>query len=258
MTGPACPHVPDYRVDGLHAVSRHKEEEFSALTLSADSLTQLVCHHTPDGRHSYLLLHDASAIWDVPGTAEYLALHLSRDTAAGTFTLEQERHPVVPVAQNWLLKRGCPPKAIELTTPIGPRPADALTEKLETRLRDNPKDRYQVIDHYTHNPGSFDEGIEVYTLVHDHAPESANAPYRLFLEETSADMRSYTVREAAFTTTEAAEECMDARDFPRDQADPTRQAGTQNASTVLTVRPAGNQAIPAAQPQSARHGRRAG
>ncbi|MCD2468682.1 hypothetical protein MBT42_34680 [Streptomyces sp. MBT42] len=202
---PHEPQAPDYRIDEFEAATERIEEDFFSLTLTDDMFVPLAEHHSHDGRDTYLLFYDQAAIWDVPGTAEYVAFHLTRDVEQRTFDFEYERAPTVPLAQNWLIRQGCPPEATTQTRNHGPRPADALTSRLEDLLRTNPDGRYEVIDHYTYNAGSFDFGTEVRTLIHDSHPDSMHAPYRLFLEETAKDFRSYTVREGAFTSAEAAD-----------------------------------------------------
>lgn len=197
--------VPDYRIDGFEAATERIEKGFFSLTLSDDMFVPLAEHHSPDGRDTYLLLYDRAAIWDIPGMAEYISLHITRDVDQRTFDFDYQNHPVIPLAQNWLIRQGCPAESAELSKNHGPRLTDALTARLEDLLRANPGDRYKVIDHYTDNLCSFDFGTEVRTLVHDSHPDSASAPYRLFLEETTKDFRSYTVREGAFVTTEAAD-----------------------------------------------------
>lgn len=198
------PATPDYRIDGFEAATEQFEDDFSSITLSDDLFVPFSEHHTADGRDSYMLLYDRAAIWDIPGTAEYVTLHIARDVEQRTFDFASQRHPVVPLAQNWLTRRGCPQEATGISNHHGPRPADALTARLEDLLRTNPGNRYEVLDHYTDNPCSFDFGIEVRTLVHDSHPDSARTPYRLFLEETTKDLRSHTVREGAFASAEQA------------------------------------------------------
>lgn len=200
------PPQPDYRLDGFDAVDERVEGAFFSATISDDMFRTLASHHSADGRDSYLLLHDSSAIWGLPGAPSYISLHLIRDIGQRTFRFEHDTHPVVPLAQNWLIQKGCPPALIEIADPNSPRPADALTAQLEDQLKTNTGDRYEVIDHYTHDPGTFDFGIETRTLVRDHHPDSAGAPYRLFLEEVTKDLRTYTVREGAFASAEAADE----------------------------------------------------
>ena len=208
------PPAPDYGLDGFHAATTQIEDDFFSVTLSDDLFVPFSEHHSADGRDSYLLLYDRSAIWDIPGTANYLTLHIVRDLEQRTFDFASERHPVVPLAQHWLTRRGCPKEAAEVSHDCGPRPADAVTARLEDLLRTNPGNRYEVLDHYTDNPCSFDVGVEIHTLVHDSHPDSADAPYRLFLEETTKDMRTYTVREGVFASAEEADTWVMERDSP--------------------------------------------
>ncbi|MGW1279314.1 hypothetical protein ACWD4V_20530 [Streptomyces tsukubensis] len=196
----------DYRLHGFTAVSEEVAEHFFHATLDEDSFVPLAAHHTADGRDSYRLFHDPTYIYGVPGTVSFVALHIARDTEQRTYRFAQEKHPLAPLAQHWLIEQGCPPEGIELSNPNGPRPADALTARLEDRLRVNPEGRYEVFDHYTGEPGGFDTGMETWVIVHDTHPDSADAPYRLFLEEIAPSLRTYTLREGAFPTAEAAED----------------------------------------------------
>ncbi|MGP3948483.1 hypothetical protein [Streptomyces sp. 7N604] len=152
MAGEYEPSSPDYRITGYEAATERIEDDFLSVTLSDDMLLPLAEHHTDDGRDSYLLLLDRSAIWGIPGAAEYISLHITRDVEQRTFHFDHENHSVVPLAQNWLIRQGCPPESIALSNPDGPRPADALTARLEDLLRANPDNRYEIIDHYTENP----------------------------------------------------------------------------------------------------------
>ncbi|MFI2263739.1 hypothetical protein [Streptomyces tubercidicus] len=247
MTNTYEPPCPDYRLDGFEAATEQTEDDFSSVMLSDDMLVPLAEHHSADGRDTYLLLNDRAAIWDIPGTAEYVTLHITRDIEQRTFGFTQERHPVIPLAQNWLIRQGCPGESTELNH--GPRPADALTSRLEDLLRADPDGRYEVVDHYTDNPYSPYIGCEVRTLVHDSHPDSAKAPYRLFLEETTNDHQSYTVREGAFLTAEAAKTWAKERSTPLPLApDPLRSVGGRAvaARARSTVKAGGFSMPPAA------------
>ncbi|MGH4028727.1 hypothetical protein ACQB60_07305 [Actinomycetota bacterium Odt1-20B] len=257
--------TPHYRIDGYEPANERIEDDFYLVTSSDTMFVPLADHHSTDGRHSYLVCYDASAIWDLPGTAEYVAFHITRDIAQRTFTFDYARHPVAALAQNWLIHEGCPPEAIELTDPNGPRPADALTTRLEDQLRANRDGRYTVIDHYTDNPASLDVGVEVRAFVHDSHPDSASAPYRLFLEETAKDLRSYTLREGAFATAEAADDWAMERSSPLPLApappsDAERRAQAARARSTLKAPGLAAPPAPVAPPRSpaptARHPRR--
>ncbi|WP_019359468.1 hypothetical protein [Streptomyces sp. AA1529] len=215
---------PDYQIDGFVPASALVEEDFHAATLSADMHTELASHHTKG--NTFLLLYDSAAVWDVPGTAEYVGMRVQRDLFEGTFAFEHVRQPTVPITQNWLISRGCPPDAIEVSAVPGPSPADGLTSRLEHMLRANPDGRYTLLDHHTHNPCSFNEGIEVSALVHDGHPDSAERPYRLFLEETTPSLATYTVREGAFNSAEAADAWL------QDRVTPLPTAPAPTGSTV--------------------------
>lgn len=224
---------PDYRIDGFEPASDLVEDDFFAATLTDDMYTELASHHTRG--NTFLLLYDSSAVWDAPGTAEYIGMRVQRDLFEDTFTFEHTRQPTVPITQNWLITQGCLPEAIELGAGLGPRPADALTSRLEDVLRANPGGRYTLMDDYTHNPGRINEGAEVIVLVHDGHPDAAERPYRLFLEETAPSSDTYTVREGAFSSAEAAGTWLRDRSTPLPLAPaPASDTGDRRATAALT------------------------
>ncbi|KMS74391.1 hypothetical protein ACM01_13935 [Streptomyces viridochromogenes] len=234
------PPAPDYRIDGFEAATARIDDDFTSATLTDDLFVPLSEHHSADGRDSYLLFYDRTAIWDIPGTAEYVTLHITRDVEQRTFDFASERHPVAPLAQNWLIRRGCPKEAA-VSNHHGPRPADALTARLEDLLRTNPGHRYEVLDHYTENPCSFDFGVEVRTLVYDSHPDSADTPYRLFLEETTKDLHSYIVREGIFASAEEADTWVMERNSPLPLApDPSGAVGRRAAAARARSTVTGN------------------
>ncbi|WP_019546668.1 hypothetical protein [Streptomyces sulphureus] len=232
---------PDYRLDGFAPVSDLVEDDFSAATLSDDMYTELAAHHT-EGT-TFLLLYDRAAIWADPGTAEYVGMRIQRDLVEGTFTLEQARQPTVPITQNWLIARGCPPESIVLEQ-TGPRPADALTSRLEDVLRTVPQGRYTLLDHSTRNPSNDRDGVEVSTLFHDADPASAERPYRLFLEETAPSLASYTVREGAFASAEEATAWLQHRDTPLPLAPAPAGTYDRRAAAALSRTASGAKASP--------------
>lgn len=247
---------PDYRIDGFEPASDRVDGDFDVATLSDDMYTTLAAHHAPDGRDSFLLCYDSSAIWDVPGTAEYVGMHIERDVGERTFTFDVTRQPTVPLTQNWLIARGCPPESIEPDTKLGPRPADAVTTRLEEQLRYNPGGRYTLLDHHTHNPGSFEEGVEVSVLLHDAHPDAAERPYRLFLEEATPSFATYTVREGAFPTVEAAHTWLRKRDTPLPLAPQPPQnfghrAAAARSRTTASATPGPATAAPGPAPAAA-------
>lgn len=249
--------APDYRIDGFEPASDGVEDDFDVATLFDDMYTALAAHHSPDGHDSFLLFYDRSAIWDnVPGTAEYVGMHFERDLGERTFTFDVTRQPTVPLTQSWLVTRGCPPEEIEPDAKLGPRPADALTTRLEDRLRTNPDGRYTLLDHYTYNPGRFDEGVEVRVILHDAHPDAADRPYRLFLEETTPSFATYTVREGAFSTAEDADTWVQERNgplplAPQPQGDLGRRAAAARSRTTTLATPGPATAAPGPAPAAA-------
>ncbi|MFE0187581.1 hypothetical protein [Streptomyces sp. NPDC059008] len=199
--------VPDYRLDGFTATTEQTDDAFFSVTLSDDMLDPLAEHHSTDYRDTYLLylLLYRTAIRNTPGSTAFITLHITRDFEQHTVGVAHERHPVIPLAHNWLIRQGCRAESAELSTTHGPRPADALTARLEDMLRTNPDGRCTAIDHYIANLCIPEIRNEVRTLVFDSHPEPAGALYCLFLHETTEDLRSYTVREGAFPTAETAD-----------------------------------------------------
>lgn len=216
--------APDYRLDGFAAATAEVERDFFHTTLSDGSFVPLAAHHSADAQDSYLLFYDQSATWGVPGSPPYVALHLARDAELGTFRFSQESHPLVPLGQRWLVEQGCPPDGIGLTNTHGLQPADLLTAELEDLLRTGPEGRYEVLEHYT-------DDEETWVLLRDTDPSAAELPYRVFLEEVSFREVTYTVREGAFATADAADDWLSDRDTPLPAA-PAPAAGRAEAAVA--------------------------
>ncbi|GAA3877979.1 hypothetical protein [Streptomyces sedi] len=175
----------------------------SHLDTRAPELTVLAHHRSLDHREDYLLLHDTAAIWSpLPGAREYLGLHLTRD--ASTFHLDHQRMPLLPLTQAWLRARGCPP----LLHPAGgPAPADAATVRIEHTLANSP-DRYELIEDYTHNPGTGD--TRTCAILRDHHPDAAS-PHRLLVEDVTLPQAfTYRIAEYGHATAREASEAFEA------------------------------------------------
>ncbi|KNB53472.1 hypothetical protein [Streptomyces caatingaensis] len=200
----------DFRLDGYTLADGSDDYLFHALTTNHDCLAPLVTHHTDDGRNSYLVLHDTAATWDIPGSPQLLAMTLTRDPDNRTFRFDAERHPLISLAQRWLIARGAAPDAVRMPPErTGARPADSLTTVLEEQLMTSGT-RYDVVEHYTDDCTEYETSV----LVHDTDPTSVGKPYRLFLETWSPDSPTYTLREGAFPDVEAAWEWMENREGP--------------------------------------------
>lgn len=175
-------------------------------TVRAGDLRMLAQHHTaPNGSHSFVLVHDWSAVWGTPGEPELVAIAIARDLSRSTFTFETSRHATASFAQNWLVERGCPPARITLVDDDLLKPDDDLTLQVEQRIRQSGS-RLDVLDTYTFNPW------ETWTLTRD--SHAAKAPIRVFHEEWDCDAGTYTMREGAFADVSAARTWLDERSGP--------------------------------------------
>ncbi|WP_393063038.1 hypothetical protein [Streptomyces sp. LN549] len=90
--------VLDFHLDDLgpaNSDSAYAEQQFWA-----GDLTVLAEHHTtPHGSHSYVVAHDGSVTWGVPGEPQMAAIKVARDLSLNTFTFELKYHATVAFAQ---------------------------------------------------------------------------------------------------------------------------------------------------------------
>ncbi|MFF5962852.1 hypothetical protein ACFY64_03700 [Streptomyces collinus] len=102
---------PDFRLADFEPADA--ASELAESSIWAGDLTVLAEHHTtPEGTHSYLVAHDRSMTWGVPGDPALVAIKITRDLRERTFTFETANHASLAFAQNWLIEHGCPPKQI--------------------------------------------------------------------------------------------------------------------------------------------------
>ncbi|MFH9267208.1 glycosyl hydrolase [Streptomyces sp. NPDC017546] len=230
----------DFHLDDLapaDADSEYAEQQF----WSGD-LTVLTEHHTaPHGSHSYVVAHDGSVTWGVPGEPQVAAIKVARDLSLNTFTMETAYHATVPFAQNWLIEHGCPPEQITEVGAGFSTPADDLTVRIETQIRESGT-RYEVIESQT----SDDDPCEAWTLTRD--SQAAQAPVRLFLEEGDSNAHTYTLREGTFPDEETALRWLDDRSTPLPQ--PPDHLGETAAlrTRAALARSAGSSEIPKTAP----------
>ncbi|MGW3715632.1 glycosyl hydrolase [Streptomyces sp. NPDC005133] len=184
------------------------DSEYAKQRMWSGDLTVLAQHHTtPNGSHSYVVAHDSSVTWGVPGEPQIVAIKVARDPSQNTFTFESAYHATPSFAQNWLVERGCPPKRIGQVGNDFMKPADDLTIRTEQQIRDSGK-RYEVLD-----AQSWDyDPCETWTLTRD--SRAAQAPIRVFLEEGDFDAHTYTMREGAFADEDAAQRWLAERSDP--------------------------------------------
>lgn len=193
--------------------------------LNEPELVLLAGHH--HGDHSYAVLFDSAATWDILGSSDLVAVHVVRNQMYRTFDFDTAALPMVGLAQQWLVARGCPPEAIVLPPESASQPADPETTTLETHLRTSPG-QYQLVDHYTYDGDPF----ESWALLRDTHPESAGAPVRLFIESANIDAGTYTLREGGFANEDAAQEWLDERPGPLPPALRTSRLGTASRPAV--------------------------
>ncbi|SEM65689.1 hypothetical protein [Streptacidiphilus jiangxiensis] len=168
---------------------------------------------------------DSRAVFDMPGTADLVAVHLLHTPSAKTFRLRAERVPTLAIAQRWLAEQGLAPTT--LTPAAGTvRATDSASRAAEQRIRADRAGRFEVVDHFTHEDGP------VYVLYRDHQP-GALPPYLAQAEvpDTSDAPLDYRVREARFATADEADT------WHRDGFPPNTPAAVRPATNSAT-RPA--------------------
>ncbi|SFC59526.1 hypothetical protein [Streptomyces aidingensis] len=243
----------DYRVSGLAPADEETALLLEHLELFDDVFHIMAESHTSDGRQSYLLMHDSSATWGLPGAPQLVSLHLVRNPESRSFHADHARQASVHFARLWLVNRGCVPEAVEPYPGEFFEPVDAATRRMAQHIV-HSGGRYQVLDHDTHD--SVPE--EVWVLVRDADPASGRLPVRVFLEEFHPTDYTYTLREGAFPDTDAARKWLLNRDTPLPEAAPLADAATARCqaarSRSVTASPVppptGAERPPAAPPAS--------
>ncbi|MFF4820769.1 glycosyl hydrolase [Kitasatospora sp. NPDC001309] len=192
----------DFRLDGLkpadespgHAYNYPWEKDF-----------QLISHHDV-GERSFIIAFDKTATWDYPNKANIVSFDVDRDSSRGMFSMHRDGHATFAFAQSWLVNRGCPPDKLAPIFDV-PRPADALSVRVEDRIRLAGESLkvadYQVID---------DSDTEGWSVAVDSQAEEL--PVRVFLETLQPDQFTYTVREGAFADHAAADDWLEHRSTP--------------------------------------------
>ncbi|MFJ4912887.1 glycosyl hydrolase [Streptomyces sp. NPDC088726] len=232
----------DLRLDDLgpaNAASENAERNFWA-----GDLTVLAEHHTtPHGSHSYVVAHDGSVTWGIPGEPQVAAIKVARNLSLNTFTFEMAYHASVAFAQNWLIERGCPPERIAQTGGDYMQPADDLTLQVEQQIRDSST-RYQVLDSQT----SDYDPCEAWTLTRDSS--AAQAPIRVFLEEGDFAAHTYTLREGAFADEATAQTWLHERGSALPQPPEYRGDAAALRTRAALTRSAGASALSKAGPDA--------
>ncbi|MFM9706527.1 glycosyl hydrolase [Streptomyces galilaeus] len=228
----------DFRLDDFEPADA--VSELAESSIWAGDLTVLAEHHTtPNRSHSYLVAHDGSVTWGVPGEPQLVAIEITRDLRERTFTFETANHASLAFAQNWLIARGCPPERIAQAGGDFMKPADDLTLWIEQQIRDSAS-RYKVLDSWTSDFAP----CETWTLTRDSS--AAQAPIRVFLEEGNHDAHAYTMREGAFADEAAARHWLEDRNSPLPQPPDYRGEAAARLTRAALTRSAGASAIPKA------------
>ncbi|MET7571248.1 glycosyl hydrolase [Streptomyces sp. NPDC005492] len=217
------------------AASERAEEAFWP-----GDLTVMAKHHTaPHGSHSFVVAHDRSMTWGVPGDPQVVAIVVAQDLSLNTFTFESTYHATVAFAQNWLIERGCPPEPIAQVDGNFMRPVDDLTVRIEQQIRESGA-RYEVLASQT---SDFDP-CETWTLTRDSSTDQA--PIRVFLEEGDPEAHKYTMREGAFADEDTARDWLEDRSSPLPQPPAYRDEAAALRAGVALTRSAGVRALPKA------------
>ncbi|WP_318209506.1 MULTISPECIES: hypothetical protein [unclassified Streptomyces] len=209
----------EFRLNGYRPATAEVGHDFDD-RISLCELTTLAEHHTADGRHTFLVLHDNSTIYGVPGESALVALHLTRDVASRTFTFDSERLPLLALAQSWLIQRGCPTDAIDPPDTFAVLPADETTTALEQRLR-CAANRYAPVESYV---GEGYPTLETVVLLEAAHPPRSH-PFRVLLETTDLQAGTRRLREGAFETAQAARDWLEDRSTPLPAPPPTPARG---------------------------------
>ncbi|MGW4204204.1 hypothetical protein [Streptomyces sp. NPDC004726] len=194
------PHAVDFRLDDFEAASEQVGDAFwQHIGVHETDFTALAEHHTPDGRHSYYVLHDGSASWGIPGGPQIVALHIQREPDAQVFRFQHTTVPLPVMAESWLIARGCSQESIRLPPGTGTASADDTTRALEERLMGDG-DHFALLASYTHDTSNTPETTVLLRAVNESEP----LPFRVLLERVDTPAWTHTLREGGFRTFEDA------------------------------------------------------
>ncbi|MCY0933810.1 hypothetical protein [Streptomyces sp. H34-S4] len=224
---------PDFRLDGFEPASEAVGEAFwNHLDAESESMTTLAAHHSPDGRHSFYVIHNGAVTWGIPGEPQLIAAHIERDSTAMTYAFDHAELPLPAMAQSWLIKRGCPAAAIALLPDMGTTAADTATVALQQRLM-RDADHFALLDSYTDDASRQPQTVVLLQAL----GERVQKPFRVLLEQADLDSFTHTLREGGFETLEEAVNWMEDRSTPLPPPAPS------------TARTAGQRGLPSAPPR---------
>ncbi|MFI1890246.1 hypothetical protein [Streptomyces jumonjinensis] len=219
----------DFRLEGYKAASEQIEEAFVHHIAVLD-FTALAEHHTPDGRHSYYVLHDDTATWGIPGAPQIVALHIQREPEERAYRFQYATVPLLAMAQSWLIARGCSKRGIRLPPGTGTASADDTTRALEERLMGDG-DHFALLASYTHDTSDTPEITVLLRAVDEQEP----LPFRVLLERVDTVSWTRTLREGGFRTYKEATAWWDAHWGGEAPELPTLPASTSSLAVLPAV-----------------------
>ncbi|MEY9848451.1 hypothetical protein ABH940_005554 [Streptacidiphilus sp. BW17] len=175
--------------------------------------------HDPMLTESFLVVHDGTMTYDIPGSNQLAAIHVRRDFRKGTFHLDYQRTPITAFAQRWLIERGADPNHVPLTAPGLPT-TDQVSRELEERLA-RSGNRFEIRNSYTCDlildpahgtdayPSSFQDLVydfNTWIIATDQYPAPGHPPVRVFFEDVDYPNHMYTLREGGFPDLDSAYE----------------------------------------------------
>ncbi|MGW2397107.1 hypothetical protein ACWCYY_11195 [Kitasatospora sp. NPDC001664] len=192
---------------------------------------------------------------DIPGMAQYAAIHVERDLGEGTYRLDYSRHPIAALAQNWLISRGADQD--QLTVQFeDPMDTDQATRDLEEALAASGG-RFRILDDYTNDSSDF---YETWIIAVDDRPEPGQQPVRVFFEDVDMKGHSYTLRQGGFATVDDARSWVDRvgepdNPLPPLASAPSARAASAGAHSSVAVTLSAPNPAPASVPAAGRHDR---
>ncbi|MFJ3791511.1 hypothetical protein [Kitasatospora sp. NPDC090091] len=175
----------DLQVDGLRPADEKAADLYDGM--HEDEFKVLARHDV--GERSLILAFDTTATWgSLYGEPNLAAFDAVRYRGQESFSLHTSQHSNLAFARKWLIERGCPSDALQLSWM---RPGDELTARVEERIH-RSGDRYEAVDQLAMDS----EATDAWTIAVDRT--AAELPVRLFLEEVQPDRGTYTLREGAF------------------------------------------------------------
>ncbi|MFD9484681.1 hypothetical protein ACFWBX_11875 [Streptomyces sp. NPDC059991] len=123
----------DYPFLGLHPfapVDAATRQQYDVLIALCECYQVRQTISTKDARHTYALLLDKAGRWGLEDGSPIVAVHVLRNSVAGTFRIDRAELPTLPAAQDWFEQREMGNHRI-LSDSYGRRPADGLTEAID-------------------------------------------------------------------------------------------------------------------------------